>query len=1271
MDGFSVLQWNARGLRTHCGQFKQLIQEKTPSVICVQETCLKPQHKSPSVPGYDTIRQDRPNLNGGGLITYISNTLAYHRLQINHDFGPVEVVGTQIKLNTSYINILNIYVPPHETNQLQPALTQLAQLFPTDTVYLGDFNIHHPILGSTRMDKPGEKVIQWIDDQNLVILNDGSPTRIDPHTGNTSVLDVTIVPTTISTSSDWVVIQDPNGSDHLPVITTFSLTPYKETTTLPKSWVYTKANWSKFANLLSVVQVDHLADDNIDHYLEKINKIIHLAAQECIPRTSGKTVTRPINPAWTDKCTEARKASRKAFRDFQQGKITNQEYNRACKHTKHVILQEQQTHWQNFTATLNSHTKISSVWRKVKSLLGKNTKTTIPTLQNAHTSQDKADLIAKTFQQASSNTNLDPAHTLVRDRFHHRLQVKDTGPNTGTLNLPFTLHELKHALMDTKNTAPGGDKITYIMLKHLPPNFTNIILHFYNQLFTKNQFPTLWRNAIVIPIPKPNKDPHVPDSYRPISLTSHLCKTFEKMLNTRLRWYLDKQGKLDPAQSGFRPGRSTIDNLVQLETKVLTGMANKKYTGAVFIDISKAFDLVWHDGLIYKLRHMFHITGNALCFIRSFLSGRKIQVTVNQATSELHSLDNGTPQGSVISPTLFNLMINDLSTAIQHQKQPYQVADLSQFADDTEIHHTSGSIKVINNRLQSTLDSISKWSIQWGFKLSQPKTVAILFGRSSSQHTKNKSLLKLYLRNHPIKVETQATFLGVIFDEHMTFRAHIEKLQTKCTKLLNLMRCISGTKFGADKQTLLMFYKSLIRSSLDYGCQAYNSGCRTYLQRLDRIQQSALKIALRAHRSTEKSTVLLESGELPLNLRRLQLSLRYWVRISTNTKNPANKLLQLPYTHTYTGSKAKRLWEEGRRNGPFGYQIWQYKNTYGLPQPPAKCLLPMAPWILPPPTVCTNIGSAITKKHDNPIHIKSIALQHVDMHYQGFQRIYTDGSKEPSSGKTGAAIYDPSGPFEEGYRCTDNISVYSTEMIALIAALKHIHNKGYQRTVVLSDSLSALQTLQTYQTSRPDLLNTILTLLHKSTQRNQRIQFQWIPSHVGIRGNETVDNTAKQALSHNDLAYNIPLGVTEIYSIIHRNIHDMYKTQLSTNTKLIAKIKPNPCTKPLNYHSNIHYDKIITRLRVGKTNLLGDLGQYTRHTSNNCTHCQVPETITHYLLHCPQHDLHRSKLKQTLHTAGFTSFNLQTLLTITTSNINIIAPALIEFITSTGYSNNI
>jgi ribonuclease HI len=235
----------------------------------------------------------------------------------------------------------------------------------------------------------------------------------------------------------------------------------------------------------------------------------------------------------------------------------------------------------------------------------------------------------------------------------------------------------------------------------------------------------------------------------------------------------------------------------------------------------------------------------------------------------------------------------------------------------------------------------------------------------------------------------------------------------------------------------------------------------------------------------------------------------------------------------------------------------------------------MAPWILPPPAVCTNIGSAITKKHDNPIHIKSIALQHVYMYYQGFQRIYTDSSQEPTSGKTGAAIHDPSGPFEKGYRCTDNISVYSTEMIALIAALKHIHNRGYQRTVVLSDSLYALQTLQTYQTSRPDLLHTVLTLLHKSTQCNQHIQFQCISSHVGIQGYETVDNTAKQALSHNNFAYNIPLGVTEIYSIIHRSILDMYKTQLSTNTKLTAKIKPNPCTKPLNYHSNIHYDQVF------------------------------------------------------------------------------------------------
>jgi hypothetical protein len=106
------------------------------------------------------------------------------------------------------------------------------------------------------------------------------------------------------------------------------------------------------------------------------------------------------------------------------------------------------------------------------------------------------------------------------------------------------------------------------------------------------------------------------------------------------------------------------------------------------------------------------------------------------------------------------------------------------------------------------------------------------------------------------------------------------------------------------------------------------------------------------------------------------------------------------------------------------------------------------------------VDSTTPYKQPNSIHIKSIALQHIGRHYKGFQRIYTDGRKEPTTGKTGAAIYDPSGPFEEGYGCTD-ISVYSAEMIAVIAALKHIQNKEYRRTVGFSDSLPALQTLQT------------------------------------------------------------------------------------------------------------------------------------------------------------------------------------------------------------------
>ena len=200
------------------------------------------------------------------------------------------------------------------------------------------------------------------------------------------------------------------------------------------------------------------------------------------------------------------------------------------------------------------------------------------------------------------------------------------------------------ALINKKDSASGADQITYYMLKHIPDNFNEILLHFFNQIYTTGNFPSNWREATVIPLPKPGKNKHEPQNYRPISLTSHLCKTMETMVTNRLKWYLEKNGILGKTQSGFRNGRSTLDHLVKLETEVRCALDSGQMTGVVFLDISKAFDLVWHEGLIYKIKNC-GITGKILKYIGAFLMDRKIQVTINQEKSSKYNLENGTPPG--------------------------------------------------------------------------------------------------------------------------------------------------------------------------------------------------------------------------------------------------------------------------------------------------------------------------------------------------------------------------------------------------------------------------------------------------------------------------------------------------------------------------------------------------------------------------------------------------------------------------------------------------
>ena len=155
------------------------------------------------------------------------------------------------------------------------------------------------------------------------------------------------------------------------------------------------------------------------------------------------------------------------------------------------------------------------------------------------------------------------------------------------------MNELQHTLSSVQESSPGEDQITYFMLKHCHPSLLDAILCLFNRIFSEHAFPEHWRSTTTIAIPKPSKETTDPKNSRPISLSSCLCKTMEKIINTRLMWFLEKGNHINVSQSGFLKNRSTTDHLIHLETALRQSLADRHHAIAVFFDLTKAYDMTW------------------------------------------------------------------------------------------------------------------------------------------------------------------------------------------------------------------------------------------------------------------------------------------------------------------------------------------------------------------------------------------------------------------------------------------------------------------------------------------------------------------------------------------------------------------------------------------------------------------------------------------------------------------------------------------------------
>ena len=229
-------------------------------------------------------------------------------------------------------------------------------------------------------------------------------------------------------------------------------------------------------------------------------------------------------------------------------------------------------------------------------------------------------------------------------------------------NVPFTASELLDALHKSHDTAAGPDDIHYQILKHLPDNALETLSNILNDIWITGKFPKDWSKATIIPIPKPNKDHTETTNYRPIALKSCLCKTMERMINDRLVWLLESNQLITKYQAGFRKNNCTNDHLIRLESFIRDAFVKKEHVVAVFFDLEKAYDTTWKHGTMKDL-HKLGLKGRLP--IQNFLSDRIFNVRIGNTLSDIFKQEQGVPQRSILSPTLFGVKINDIVKCVK------------------------------------------------------------------------------------------------------------------------------------------------------------------------------------------------------------------------------------------------------------------------------------------------------------------------------------------------------------------------------------------------------------------------------------------------------------------------------------------------------------------------------------------------------------------------------------------------------------------------------
>ena len=1103
----------------------------------------------------------------------------------------------------------------------------------------GDFNAEHRIWGAPATNSTGNLVANGLLMSGFQVVPLPSPSFRPYGSGPTvgSFIDLTCSTTNgLSRLSDWCYdFRYCVESDHNPI--SFSV----DTGSCQNSsrarpfeiWNVKDGDWRSFRldlhHYLGLWVKRHGLETNCDPNeaaLSWCNTVLS-AAHRCI----GKKSILPGSSRkwWNRKIKNLIRLKNRLRKKYQSSRCPSDltRFRKARLNVRNAIQDAKSAAWDRVVNTLNTgeDSDFCRIYRRIcsdKSLA-------VPPLTAGGTvvdsDKEKADLLLTTFRRAAvgsgSPSFISEVETLVS---HVRSELSFDDP------FPSSLAAIENTISSlSERKAFGPDDIHVLFLKNGGDTLVESLLVLFRICWRRGVFPRCFKNGKICPISKLPKPSSNPRSYRPIALLSVVGKLFEGVILQPLRSSLLSNARISRFQAGFLPARNCEEQVVRLVEDIFYQFEIRGAVTAVFLDISKAYDSVWRDGLRLKLNGA-GISGNLFAVLDSFLSDRKLCVELNRIRSRWEVFDFGVPQGSKLSPILFILFIDDLARGLEQ----FTLISFAFFADDICLW-TKPCLRQMHPvavaQLQDALHWISDWSHRWRLTFNPSKCCAVHFTHCDIPKP------SLVLNGSSIEFKPHARYLGVYLDEKLSFRVHVDHIHTKVLKRIGMARALVDRSVGLSMKRFVILYIACIRTCMEFAAAVWSA--RADIRSLEQAQLLSLRIATGARKSTPSSALEVWCGVPPLDVRFSELRCRLRSRAIrlprchplSSTLASSDERYKSVLSGTYSGFAPFRASALSSRQ--FG--VWRDECSHRL------CPIELNPTPTPP----VDLGLVELTGDDAGNPPWSSVVPHLS---PNVTVLYTDGSVECNPGPGGAGVFIEKG-LMSAHRSRSLgglVTIGFAELSAIKLALEWALTNGHHyHIVILSDSRHSINAIRgTWNVVKHRSLVLDIRSMFLSLRSRCLVSLCKIRAHSGIRGNDEADSLAKKAAASSSRVPALPVDYDTAKVLIKRAARSAWQNRWSRSQTQLRSIVTTVSQSRRKHLDGLRrgVSATITQLATGHFPVASYLFDKQGSGTSAACWCGMEETVPHLLFDCPIHRDARMSLADSV--SGTATLTLQSIL---------------------------